>query len=209
MFGDINLMKKIVLHGALANHIPNGEFECDFARVSEAVSAIEANWPGFYDLIRNQYVYVVPGDDPNGAPLDSEQVPLYKIGASTLHIVPSLEGAGGNNRGVKAILGLALIAVSFGVGGFVAGGLGSTAAIAGTSLGITGTQLLFMGAGLVLQALVQPPKPPTAPEREVSSFYSGPLNSQQEGSIVPYAAGRDVIVGGVIIHTDLVVEQKI
>jgi predicted phage tail protein len=202
-------MKRVILHGELAHHVPGGEFECDFYRASEAVSAIEANFPGFHDKIRHMHLHVVPGDIDN-VPLDEQKAATYKIGADVIHIIPAIEGSGGR-RGVKALLGVALIAVSFGVGGFVAGGLGSTASIGGLSLGVTGTQLLFMGAGLVLQGLVQPPKSPTttSPERQQSSFYQGPLNTQQEGSIVPYTAGQDVIVGGVVIHTDLVIERKL
>lgn len=208
MFGDTNQMKKIVLHGELASHIPGGEFECDFSKSTEAINAIEANFPGFHDKIRDMYIYLVP-DGPDKEPLSEDQAISYRLGAKELHIIPAIEGSGGRNRGLKAILGVALIAVSFGVGGFVAGGLGSTASIGGLSLGVTGTQLLFMGAGLVLQSMVQPPKAPVESTRQESSFYQGPLNTQQEGSIVPYVAGTDVIVGGVVIHTDLIVEQKL
>lgn len=215
MFGDICQMaiKQIVLHGELAHHVPEeyrDNLYFDFSRVTEAVSAIEAAWPGFHDKIKTQHLWVVPGDDPDGVPLSEDQVKGYKIGAKTLHIIPAIEGSGGR-RGIKAVLGIALIAVSLGVGGFVAGGLGSSVTVGGTALGITGTQLLFMGAGLVLQGLVQPPKAPTVtdPERQQSSFYQGPLNTQQEGSVVPYTGGQDVIVGGVVIHTDLVIERKL
>lgn len=209
------MLKKIILHGELVNHVPGGEFECDFYHATEAVSALEANFPGFHDRIRDKMLYVVPGEDPEGEPLNEDQALRYKLGSDTLHIIPAVEGEGGGGSGGgrrnigKALLGVVLIAVSFGVGGFVAGGLGSTATIGSLSLGVTGTQLLMMGVGLVLQGLIQPPKPPEAPEREVSSFYNGPLNTQTEGSIVPYTAGQDVIVGGVVIHTDLVIEQVI
>lgn len=200
-------MKKIILHGDLADHIPNGEFECEFSTASEAVSAIECNWPGFHNKIRNKSVYVIAGDPDSGKSFDEDMAVKYRIGADTLHIIPAIEGAGGGNRGIKAILGVALIAVSFGFGGIVTGGLASAATIGGTSLGVTGFSLLTMGAGMVLQALIQPPKPPKSSEREVSSFYGGPLNTQAEGGIVPYVAGQSVIAGGVVIHSDLIIEQ--
>lgn len=132
-----------------------------------------------------------------------------------LHIYPALEGNGGG-KGLLAVLGLALIAVAAVVTGGaaigMAGALGSGmfgGATAGT-LGATVAGFAFnMGVGLVLSALVQPPEMALNGNDKPglrSSTYSGPLNTQQEGVSLPYVAGREVLVGGVVIHTDLQIE---
>ena len=198
-------LKKIVLHGSLADHIPNGEFECDFDRVTHAVSAIEANYPGFQDKIRKMELHVVIGKLEDENSFDEDQVATWTVNADEIHIMPAMSGAGGG-KGLKAILGIVLIGVAFvvsgGMAGIFAGGLASTVAVGGISLGITGTQLLLMGGSLLATALTKTPEIPEPPERQTSTFYQGPINTQSEGSVLPYTAGR-AIVGGVVISADL------
>lgn len=204
--------KKIVLHGELAHHLPNGEFECVFHTAREAASAIEVNYPGFFELISDKYIQIIPkGQKHTMVP---DQLASWKIGSDELHIFPVLEGDGGGgssgqNSGVKAILGMALIAVAIvGTGGMAGVFSGSlTGAVFGNAFGITGLQVLGLGTSLVVSAFAQPPGAFDRPERVQNTIYTGPLNTNKEGSVLPYVAGESVIVGGVIINTELVVEN--
>lgn len=210
-------MKTVVLHGGLADLIPAeyaGRFKCVFDTAVEAVSALEANFGNVWNTIRDKHLYVVVGDSKHS--LDEEQVARYTIRGDELHIYPAMEGAGGG-KFLRAILGIALIAVAVVMtGGAALGALGSLAtggAGALTGMSAIGAKMAFaFGVNLVLSALVQPPEAPSNPEEKPglrSATYSGPLNTQQEGATLPYVAGRAVLVGGVIIHTDLQIETEV
>lgn len=206
------MLKKIILHGDLADHIPGGVFECMFTTAREAASAIEANYPGFFEKIADKYIHVVPGKTKG---LDESQLASWNIKSDELHIMPAIEGAGGgggssnSNRGLKAIIGIALIAVAIvGTGGLAAIGSGSlSGAVFGNAFGITGLQVLGIGASLVMTAFAPAPGAFDRPDRVRNTIYTGPLTTSKEGSVLPYVAGEEVIVGGVIINTDLVVEN--
>lgn len=205
-------MKTIVLHGSLRDHLPaeyDGRFRCDFSTAREAVSAINANFAGFFDKIRTMLLHVVAGDAKQS--LNETQAYRDVIVADELHIYPALEGAGGG-KGLFAILGIALIAVAAVMTGgaalMMAGNLGGAMSALGGASGLAGFAL-NMGVGLVLSALVQPPDMALNGDDKPglkSAIYSGPLNTQQEGVALPYVAGREVLVGGVVIHTDLQIE---
>lgn len=204
------MMKDIVLHGSLAEHLPaelNGRFRCDFTTAVEASSALNANFPGFHDKIRDMELYVVDGD-ANNVPLDERQATTYHLGGDELHFIPAIGGEGG--RAGKAILGTLLIAVAIigtmGAGAGLLGGLGTAAF--GNSLGITGTTLLLSGASMVFAAMARPPEAPKETDGKQSVVYTGPLNTQTEGEPVPYTAGRRVFAGGIILHTDLIITNE-
>lgn len=208
------MMKTVVLHGGLADLIPakyQGRFTCVFETAVQAVSMLEANFGNVWKTIRDKHLYVVSGN--NDTSLDEDQVARYTIRGDELHIYPAVEGAGGG-KFLRAILGVALIAVAVvmtGGGALAAlGSLSTGGAGALTGMSAMAAKMAFVfGTNLVLSALVQPPDAPGSPGEKAglrSATYGGPLNTQQEGATLPYVAGRDVIVGGVIIHTDLSIE---
>lgn len=201
-------MKTVVLHGSLRDLLPaeyNGRFECDFATAREAISALEVNFGKVFDRIRTMLLNVVVDNDWS---MNEKQVVRDTIVGEELHVYPAVEGAGGG-KGWTAILGVALIAVAVvmtgGIGATVAGLMGTQ----GAALSVGASMALKMGTALVLSALVQPPKIDQGKTKAglQSSTYSGPINTQDEGATLPYVAGRNVLVGGVIIHTDLQVEK--
>lgn len=204
------LPKTIVLHGILADHLPahyNGRFEGYFSTAVDAAGLIECNFPGFYNLIRDKMVNVVPKGDDDG--LDEKQCAASIITADELHIMPAVEGAGGKG-GILGVLGAVLIAVAVVVTGGaaigMAGAFGSGmfgAATAGSMGAWAAGIALNMGIGLVMNSLVQPPSAPTSKgiENEDNGIYTGPLNVYEEGSCLPIVLGT-VEVGAVIIHTD-------
>lgn len=202
-------LKTVVLHGSLADHIPGGRFECDFDTAREAASAIEASFRGFYDKIREMQVHVIAGETEHG--MNEDEVVRYTVTANELHIMPAMEGAGGG-KGILAVLGVVLIGVAIvmtagAAGALLAGNLGAFGTAMMGASGFAGFAL-NAGIGLVLSSLAQPPEAPTNGERAGlrSTTYGGPLNTNAEGAYLPYVAGREVIVGGVVIHTDLQVE---
>lgn len=207
-------MRTIVLHGAFADHIPGGRFKCEFNTAREAASALEANFPGFYKMIRDVYIHVVPGKQPSG--LDETQLANWQIKSDELHIMPAAEGEGGGGnpsdgqRAVKAIIGVALIAVAIiGTGGLAAlagGGTAVTVFGGGAAFGISGLALLQVGIPMVMAAFAPSPAAQAQQERVNNVIFTGPLNTNKEGEVLPYVAGERVIVGGVVINTELVVE---
>lgn len=200
-------MRTIILHGSLAEHLPseyNGRFTCQFDTAREAISAINANFPGFDSKLNDIHVLVIDGDE-NGTPLDHKQACGYQLTTDQLHIIPAIDGQGGNNG--KAIFGAILIGIAAVASGGALAGLAGTISLGGFSTGITGTTLLLSGASMVLSAFVKPPKAPKEP-KPGGVIYTGPLNTQQEGAAIPYAAGNAVFVGGLVIHTDLVVTRE-
>lgn len=211
-------MKKIVLHGKLADHVPGGVFECEFHTAREAASALELNFPGFFALIRDMYIHVLPGNDPDQALGVDEVVKSWKVGTKELHIMPAVEGAGGGggsnnngNRGLKAILGLALIAVAIvGTGALIGGGSIANLAnpVFGNAFGITGLQLAQLGVALLMSAFAQPPPSEENDTRIENVIFTGPFTTNKEGEVLPYVAGKRIIVGGVIINTELIVENS-
>lgn len=202
-------MRTIILHGSLADHLPaeyEGRFTCDCRTAKEAANAINVNFPGFFDKIREMQLYVVDGD-ANNVSLDEDQVE-YNLVGDELHFIPKVDGEGG--RTGKAILGGILMVVAI-VGTLgMAAPLGA-AAFGGSLMGVTGTTLLLGGASMVYAALTMPAAPPKteAASTDKSIVYTGPLNTQEEGDPVPYTAGRGVYVGGIVIHTDLIIRNEI
>jgi len=206
-------MKTIILHGALSDHIPGGKFNCEFLTAREAASALEFNFPGFFKKIEDMYIHIKPGKNQKYS-LDEGKLVSWKIGEDELHIIPAAEGAGGGgggggNSNAKAILGVALIAVAIiGTGGFAAIGTGSLGtAVFANPIGITGLQMLAVGASLVFQAFAPAPPGPNRQERIDNVIFTGPLNTNKEGDVLPYAAGLRLLAGGVIFNTELNVDH--
>lgn len=200
--------KTIVLHGILADHLPahyNGRFEGYFSTAVDAAGLIECNFPGFYNLIRDKMVNVVPKGDDDG--LNEKQCAASIITANELHIMPAVEGAGGG-KGIMAVLGAVLIAVAVVVtGGAVIPGVAGWGAMSGFGAGSVGAWAagvaFNMGIGMVMNSLVQPPAAPNSKgiENEDNGIYTGPLNVYEEGACLPIVLGT-IEVGAVIIHTD-------
>lgn len=206
---------KIILHGSLKEHIPekyNGVFECVFNTAKEAVSAIDANWPGFWIIIRNMDISLVIGDPKTGTFLGEDNNELsYNVGNNDLHIMPALEGSGGDTLNtVKTISGAALGALGL-FKGFT-NGFGSD-----TGLGLSATAAILGGASLLYTGLSPAPElddnsSGAYAEREPvdatpSAIYRGPLNTQIVGQPMPLVYGVNIIAGGVLIHTDIMIEK--
>ena len=143
--------------------------------------------------------------------LDKEDVNIdelhFPIGKSDIKFVPVISGSGGIG---KALLGGALIALSFSAGiftapltmsgGFAAAGLGAKAAFG-------------IGAGLVLSGvsdmLFPTPKMPqfsSEQDPRLSFSFSGTQQTSRAGTPVPLVYG-EIFTGSVVISSSIDTEQ--
>lgn len=196
-------MKTVYLWGDLADWIPDGKLTADFNSARTATSAIEANWPGFKELIRNRHLEIWYEHEGQKYSIGEDKL-FMKIGADNIHISPVIEGSGG--RTGKVILGVALFAAGAVASGGTLSGFG--AAAFGNSLGITAGQLIISGGLMVLNGLFAPQAPKgdfgkNEEERKPSAIYRGPLNTQEQGIAFPLVFGFGVIAGGSVIHVEI------
>jgi len=136
----------------------------------------------------------------------------YPIGQSDIKFVPVISGSGGNLG--KILLGGALIAMSFGVGGlftsplaFGGGGIGFASA------GLGAKAAFGIGAGLVLSGvsgmLFPVPKMPefsSEQDPRLSFSFSGTQQTGRAGTPVPVVYG-EIVTGSVVISGGIDTEQ--
>ena len=200
------MLRKIKLHGELAEFLGQDEFEAVVKTTAEAVKFLITNFPKLEAYMSNRYYQVLVGENE----LDKDQI-HDPVGKSEIHFVPVISGAGGCNF-QRILLGGALIGASFlfpGAGMFGTFGSGGVAA-AGTTLtqaqiaaGLTvgtgvmttiGTALSAVGAGLVLNGVSEILFPlPDFDEPEddprISFNFSGVQNTSRAGTAHPIIYG--------------------
>lgn len=203
-------MTVIYLHGSLADQF--GErFDLAVSSAAEAVRALIIQLPGFRQVIRNGHWHVIRDAGVVRNSLDVEQLHLG-LGKADLHIVPAIEGAGGDGRGIgKVVAGVALAAGAF----FFAPAAGMAApllSIGGNAV-LTYGSIAHLGLGLALTGLPQMLSP--APnslngketvDRRESFLFQGAQNVTAQGGAVPVGYGR-FRVGSVVISAGLEAEQ--
>jgi len=217
-------MRNVHLHGALGRKYgENFRFAVDTP--IQAVRLLIANFPGFkHDLAQGEY-RLMRGDPETGFPLKADCLAM-SLGKHDFHLIPV--ATGGKKQGIgKAILGavivVAAIALAPATGGASAGGAATAAAGQGAAgglaaeafLGLTYGNIAIFGAALALGGVTQliSPQPSTGdysererPEERPSFLFSGPINTTEQGGILPIVIGR-VIVGSKVISASLAVEQ--
>lgn len=156
------------------------EFRFDISCPAEAIALLRVNFPGLDQYLRDTheqgvgYRFVVKGRDR------SEEQLVDPLGSATLVICPAVYGSGGGF--FRIIAGVALI----GIGLF------------------TGfTPLALLGASLVLGGISQllSPNPKNNKNKE-SKFFSGPVNTTNQGNPVPTCYGR-LMVGSHVISAGI------
>ena len=208
------MLRKIKLHGELAEFLGQDEFEAVVKTTAEAVKFLITNFPKLEAYMSNRYYQVLVGDDE----LDKDQI-HDPVGKSEIHFVPVISGAGGSNFG-RILLGGALIGASFlfpGAGMFGTFGLGKTAAATGfTAAGIgtaIGTGLSVIGAGLVLNGVSEilfPSPDFDEPEDDprISFNFSGVQNTSRAGTAHPICYG-EIVCGSVVISASVDTNQVV
>ena len=193
------MLRKIKLYGKLAKFVGHRILEADVATAAEAVRFLVANWPELERHMADQHYRVSVGTYD----LDLEEL-HDPAGQQEIKIVPVMAGAGAT---VRIIAGIAIIALSFGIGAIASAGviLGGLA-----DIGTVGTIFVGIGASLVLGGLAQlltpTPRVPTGPDTQndprKSYSFSGIQNTSRQGVPVPIVYG-ETIVGSVVISAGI------
>ena len=206
------MMRVIKVYGKLAKHLGQRSFKAVARTPGEAVKFLLANFPSLRSVLsEGEYMVSVGrhqlplGDHPEfiGYPL---------AGSEPVRIVPVVSGAGGDDRGLGAVvLGAALVATAVVTGGATLGLTGFTAA--GTGLGATAATIAGnIGIGLVLTGVAQMLTPMPSTDIETDSdprqnfSFSGVQNVARSGVVVPVIYG-EVVTGSITISASLNTEE--
>jgi len=207
-------MRKVHLYGRLAEEF-GSVLTIKGDSVPKILQILEANFQGkFFRSIREGAYRVVMGRSlEEGTPLSKNELPMT-LGSNDLHIMPVVEGSGGDKgKGIlTVVIGVALVATAF-VGAAAAGGFAAT--IAGTGGLVSYQTVAMFGVSLALSgasALLTPT--PTIgdyssrekPEERASFLFNGPVNSSEQGGPVPVVYGQ-MRTGSVIISGGITTEQ--
>ena len=179
--------------------------------MGEALHALEANFPGFLNDIRIGKFHIVKGDLSNGFDMAANKPCLQLIypDDDTFHIMPAIEGAGGDNGWWSVVIGVVLIAATWYAGG--AGGAftgiieaGGTVYEVGMALGVA---LALSGIAQLMSPTPQISNDGTQGEEEKPSFvFNGPVNRTEQGGPVTLVYG-EIITGSVVAGGSIDAEE--
>ncbi len=193
------MLRKIKLYGRLAKFIGQRVLEADVATAAEAVRFLVTNWPALEHHMADQHYRVSVGS------YDLLAEELHDpAGRSDIAIVPVIAGAG---AAARIIAGVAIIALSFGIGAIASAGV-ALGGLAG--IGTVGTVFVGIGATLLLggvaQLLTPVPKVPqgadTQSDPRKTFNFSGLQNSSRAGTPVPLVFGK-TLTGSVVISAGI------
>lgn len=178
------------LHGFLKERYGD-VFVLDADTPAECVRALGIQLPGFAQHVRDNNWHVVRGDKDEGVSLDEEGVTVG-VGNGQVHLMPAVEGAGGDGV-FQTVIGAALI-----------------------TAGIVFQQPWLVNAGIamVIGGVSQMLAPSATsdyegrekPDERPSFAFDGPVNTSTQGVAVPVGYGR-VRVGSVVISSGISVEE--
>jgi len=208
-------MKKIILHGALAEEF-GGPYNFKVESPGEAIRALCSQFDGFETKLREGLYRIRKGTIEDGM---DQIIPTLHLGmgdVEELHIIPELEGG---KKGVgKVLLGIALIGASFLIPGMQFAGMSMMKGLSQTAFHVFGSSVTFghvamFGASMALGgvAMMMTPTPEVGNygDREQSSsfMFNGPENRAEQGAVIPIVYGVDVWVGSLVIHTSVTVQD--
>ena len=202
------MLRKIKLYGELAKFVGHKEFEVKADTLSHAVSFLINNFAGVEEYMSPKYYQVKVGNYV----IDENEI-QHPIGQEDIHFVPVIQGAG---KGLgKILLGGALIALSFGVGGVFANPLtiGGKGFFGFASAGLGAKAAFGIGAGLLLSGVSDmlfpvPEMPEFSSEQDprISFNFSGTQQTSRAGTPVPVVYG-EIFTGSVVISGAVDTEQ--
>jgi predicted phage tail protein len=200
------MLRTIRIYGRLSKFLKRRKFEAAVANTAEAVRFLLANFPQLEEHMADQHYKVLVG----GREIDQEEL-HYPSGASEeIRIVPVLAGAGATG---KIIAGVAIIALSLGIGAIASAGV----ALGGLmGIGTVGTIFAGIGASLVLFGVSQMLTPtPTVTsgsgsddDPRKSYSFSGIQNVSRQGVPVPIVYG-ETLVGSVVVSAGIDIDQVV
>tara|TARA_R100001126_G_C4800651_1_gene136658 strand:+ start:119 stop:730 length:612 start_codon:yes stop_codon:yes gene_type:complete len=200
------MLRKVKLYGELAKIAGHKEFDVAVNTTAQAVSFLVNNFPQLEGHMASRYYQVL---------LEKEDVGIdelhFPVGKSDIKFVPVISGSGGIG---KIVLGGALIAMSFGVGGlftsplaFGGGGIGFASAGLGAkaAFGI-GAGLLLSGVSGMLFPVPKQPEFSSEQDPRLSFSFSGTQQTSRAGTPVPLVYG-EIVTGSVVISGGIDTEQ--
>ena len=211
------MLRKIKLHGELAEFLGQDEFQAVVKTTAEAVKFLITNFPKLEPYMSNRYYQVLVGNNE----LDKDHI-HDPVGKSEIHFVPVISGAGGSSTN-RILIGAALIGASF---LFPGAGLFGTTSLLGSSAGVVGistqgallatkigTAISAVGAGMVLSGVSEILFPlPTPEEQEddprISFNFSGVQNTSRAGTSHPICYG-EIVCGSVVISASVDTNQVV
>ena len=204
------MLRKIKLHGELAEFLGQDEFEAVVKTTAEAVKFLITNFPKLEAYMSNRYYQVIVG----GNELDKDQI-HDPVGKSEIHFVPVISGAGGSSFG-RILLGGALIGASFlfpGAGIFGKAGAELTGGVVTGFAAKVGTAISTVGGAMVLSGVSEILFPlPTPEEQEddprISFNFSGVQNTSRAGTSIPLCYG-EIVTGSVVISAGIDTHQVV
>lgn len=195
------MLRKIKLYGPLAAFIGKRVLKADVSSAAEAVRFLVANFPAVEKHMADQHYRVSVAD------YDLTLEELHDpAGRSDIKIVPVVGGAGGGGIGT-ILAGVAIIALSFGIGAIASAGV-TLGGLAG--IGTVGTAFVGLGVSLILggvaQLLTPVPKTEQGPNSDKdprkSYSFSGIQQTSRQGVPVPIVYGK-TLTGSVVISAGI------
>ena len=204
------MLRKIKLHGELAEFLGQDEFEAVVKTTAEAVKFLITNFPKLEAYMSNRYYQVIVGDNE----LDKDQI-HDPVGKSEIHFVPVISGAGGSSF-QRILIGGALIGASFlfpGAGIFGKAGAELTGGVVTGFAAKVGTAISTVGGAMVLSGVSEILFPlPTPEEQEddprISFNFSGVQNTSRAGTAHPICYG-EIVCGSVVISASVDTNQVV
>lgn len=193
------MLSKVRVYGRIAKFLKRRVFEAEISSAAEAVRFLLANFPHLEpELAQGHYRISVGTYDL------SEEELAHPVGQQEIKIVPVMAGAGATGR---IIAGVALIALTFGIGAIASAGV-TLGGLAG--IGTVGTAFVGIGASLVIGGVAQLLTPvPTLStgidsnqDPRKSYSFSGIQQTSRAGVPVPICYG-EVLTGSVVISAGI------
>lgn len=186
-------LTKITLRGYLGKKLGKSEWNLSVKSVGEAIRAIDCLTKGVltkliyqYEKLQVRYKVVINGDvyeNNEGIEDDLNNVKnsslTIKRKLRTIEVIPVIEGSGALDA-LFMVIGIVLIAASFGAFGAVSGPWAAALFVSGAGL---------FGAGIV-NLLSKPPDTGDIEPQARSYLFSGPANVIGEGQPVQVGYGR-------------------
>ena len=199
------MLKTIKVYGSLAKFLGQRVFRAAVDTPIEAVSFLRANFEGLAAHMADYDYKVLVGTLELQAGSNPEQL-SYPVGSEeAISIVPVIGGAGGGGGGGMIIAGIAIAALSLGIGaafsaGVHLGGFLGTGTVATIFAGF-GASLALGGIAQMLTPVPDSPEFESDPQSDPASF-SGIQNVGRQGVPVPVVYG-ETLVGSVVISAGI------
>jgi predicted phage tail protein len=200
------MLRKVKLYGELADFVGHKELDAVINSTADAVRFLVTNFPKLEAHMNERYYKVLV----NNYEIGEEEI-QNPTGQADINIVPVISGRGGIG---KALLGGALIAMSFGVGGLFAsplafggGGIGlATAGLGAKAAFGIGASLVLSGVSDMLFPVPDLPDFSNEEDPRISFSFSGIQNTSRAGTSHPIVYG-ETITGSVVISAGIDTNQ--